>query len=98
MSLPDFKNFTIKDWMYFIGIVFTLVSSWVVLDSKVKSLEVHAQEFQTRQIQVDAEQNENLKEHSREMKAEIREGANEIKAEIREIRKLLIESHSIKPK
>lgn len=86
MSLPDFKNFTTKDWMYFIGVIITLVMSWAVLNERVESLRVDAKAMVVRQEVIDARQDIAVKDAREELKQEIRAQTQEIKQEIRDLR------------
>jgi hypothetical protein len=87
MSLPDFKSFTLKDWLYFIGVVATLSMSWAILNQKVEQIARDHDQFTIRQIERDAQQDLVSKETTRELKDTMREQTQEIKAEIRELRR-----------
>jgi hypothetical protein len=91
MSLPDFKAFTLKDWLYFVGVVLTLAMSWAVLNQKVSQLNIDAQASWARQEQVDKRQDETYKETARDIKDLIKEQTREIKDELKDLRKDLAE-------
>ncbi len=93
MSLPDFKAFTLKDWLYFVGVVLTLAMSWAVLNQKVTQLNIDAQAAWARQEQVDKRQDDTFKEGTRDLKELIREQTREIKDELKEVRKDLASGH-----
>lgn len=93
MSLPDFKNFTLKDWMYFAGVIITLVMSWAVLNERVESLRIDAKAHELRQEVIDAKQDVAVKDTRDELKQEIRNQTQEIKAEIRDLRSYLNQTH-----
>lgn len=87
MSLPDFKNFTLKDWMYFIGVLVTLVMSWAILNQKVEQLNIDANAAWSRQYLIDQRQDLEVKERTLELKSAMKEETQEIKQEIRELRR-----------
>jgi predicted Holliday junction resolvase-like endonuclease len=86
MSLPDFKNFTLKDWMYFVGVIITLIMSWAVLNERVEALRIDARAHEIRQEVIDQRQDAAVKEAREELKQEIRNQTQEIKQEIRDLR------------
>lgn len=89
MAVPDFKNFTVKDWMYFAGVLITLAMAWAVVTERVETLRVDAKATVLRQEVIDARQDIAIKDAREELKQEIRNQTQEIKEEIRDLRNFM---------
>ena len=90
MPIPDFvKSFTFKDWMYFMGAVFSIVMAWAILHERVDELRNDARAAVIKQEQIDQRQDLLIKEAREEMRAEIRNQTSEIKQELRDLRNFI---------
>jgi hypothetical protein len=87
MSMPDFKSFTFKDWLYFGGVVCALAGAWATMNWRLERMEVDAKASTIRQEVIDHKQDATMKELSVDLKNEIRAQTAEIKEELRDLRK-----------